>query len=239
VVAPDEFLCWGSGRITGNPPPTHFSCRGSIADHSSTAIASGQRRLYTVAKLAIEERTITQPPSHGANGLRALLLAMIAASISASAIAQIHTASLQSNAAEASQTVASAPSIEVAVIKPHDPSSTYNDFRFSHDRVSLDNQSILRLIAFAYAINQKQIVDAPAWIREPHFDIHGKTNAETDPSLPQQQRMVRQLLADRFGLRFHRDKRELSVYALQIAKGGPKLTPASFLIMPSRRAMNK
>ncbi len=170
---------------------------------------------------------MTQLPSHRANGLRELLLALISTSISASAITKIHSASLQSNAAEASQAAVSAPSIEVAVIKPHDPNSTYNDFRFSRDRVSLDNQSTLRLIAFAYAINQHQIVDAPAWIRDSHFDIDGKTSAETDPSVPEQQQMVQHLLADRFKVRFHRDKRELSVYALQIAKGGPKLTAAA------------
>jgi uncharacterized protein (TIGR03435 family) len=39
--------------------------------------------------------------------------------------------------------------------------------------------------------------------------------------------MLQKLLADRFGLKFHRDKRELSVYAIQIAKGGPKLKPAA------------
>ena len=39
--------------------------------------------------------------------------------------------------------------------------------------------------------------------------------------------MVQKLLADRFQLKFHGEKRELSVYAIQLAKGGPKLTPAA------------
>jgi uncharacterized protein (TIGR03435 family) len=33
-------------------------------------------------------------------------------------------------------------------------------------------------------------------------------------------------MADRFRLTFHTEKRELSVYALSVAKGGPKLTAA-------------
>jgi uncharacterized protein (TIGR03435 family) len=45
--------------------------------------------------------------------------------------------------------------------------------------------------------------------------------------LRQQQEMLQKLLADRFQLKFHRDKRELPVFALQIAKGGPKLKPAA------------
>src|SRR5579859_2873514 len=35
--------------------------------------------------------------------------------------------------------------------------------------------------------------------------------------------MLQKLLADRFELKFHRVTRELPVYAIQIAKGGPKL----------------
>jgi uncharacterized protein (TIGR03435 family) len=36
--------------------------------------------------------------------------------------------------------------------------------------------------------------------------------------------MVQKLLADRFQLAFHREKKEQSVYAISIAKNGPKLT---------------
>jgi uncharacterized protein (TIGR03435 family) len=146
-------------------------------------------------------------------------LAMLAFSICPFAIAQTPTPAPQPNAAETSKTAPS-PSIEVVVIKPHDPNSTYNDFRFSQDRIAFDNQTVSRLIAFAYAINKQQIVGAPEWIRNSYFDIDGKTNAD-NPTVPQQQMMMRQILADRFGLRFHRDKRDLSVYALQVARGAP------------------
>lgn len=161
---------------------------------------------------------------HSGYGFRELLIATIAAPLCASAFAQTNPGALGLNVAVAG---APTPSIEVAVIKPHDPNSSYNNFRFARDRVSFDNQTVSRLIEFAYAINKQQIVDAPEWIRDSHLDIDGKTNADTDPTVPQQQKMIQQLLADRFGLRFHRDKRELSVYALQIAKGGPTLKPAA------------
>jgi uncharacterized protein (TIGR03435 family) len=163
------------------------------------------------------------PASHCASRLR--ILAIGIAGFAASALSQINPANPGSNVAGIAATPA--PSIEVAAIKFHDPNSSYNNFRFARDRVALDNQPISRLIEFAYAINQEQIIDAPAWIRDSHFDIDGKTNAEADPTVPEQQKMILQLLADRFGLRVHRDKRELSVYALQIAKGGPRLAPAA------------
>jgi uncharacterized protein (TIGR03435 family) len=35
---------------------------------------------------------------------------------------------------------------------------------------------------------------------------------------------MQKMLAERFQLAFHREKRELSVYAITVAKGGPKLT---------------
>jgi uncharacterized protein (TIGR03435 family) len=36
--------------------------------------------------------------------------------------------------------------------------------------------------------------------------------------------MMQKLLADRFQLKFHREKKELSVYALTVLKGGPKFS---------------
>jgi Protein of unknown function (DUF3738) len=44
-------------------------------------------------------------------------------------------------------------------------------------------------------------------------------------------RMLQTLLEDRFLLKVHREKRELSAYDLVVAEGGPKLVPA-----PSRSA---
>jgi uncharacterized protein (TIGR03435 family) len=46
---------------------------------------------------------------------------------------------------------------------------------------------------------------------------------EGQPSLKQMRVMVQKLLADRLQLTFHREKIELPVYAVTVAKGGPKL----------------
>jgi uncharacterized protein (TIGR03435 family) len=145
----------------------------------------------------------------------------------AMAFAQASPVAGQSSGTQNERATSAAPSIEVAVIKPHDPNSYYNSFSFRGDRFSLDDQTVSRMIAFAYAINQNQIVDAPNWIRDEHYDIDGKTSAEADPAVPEQQQMIRKLLAERFGLRFHREKRALAVYALVVAKGGPKLASAA------------
>jgi hypothetical protein len=53
--------------------------------------------------------------------------------------------------------------------------------------------------------------------------------AKTDPSTTQDQMrvMLRTLLADRFKLTFHTEKRELRVYTLTIAKSGTKMHPSA------------
>ncbi len=119
------------------------------------------------------------------------------------------------------------PSFAVAAIKPHDPNSPRQGFIAQGDRFTIRGQTVATLMQYAYAIYWRQIVDSPDWVFHDRYDIEGTTDTEGEPNLSQQQEMLQKLLADRFGLKFHRDKRELSVYALQIAKGGPKLTAAA------------
>jgi len=52
----------------------------------------------------------------------------------------------------------------------------------------------------------------------------GKPAQEGTPNQKQIKIMIQKLLADRFQLKFHREKRELSVYAIQVGKNGVKLT---------------
>jgi uncharacterized protein (TIGR03435 family) len=56
------------------------------------------------------------------------------------------------------------------------------------------------------------------------FDIEGKPDTPGTPSVEQSRVMLRKLLADRFQLKFHHAKKELSAYVLKVTKGGPKLT---------------
>jgi uncharacterized protein (TIGR03435 family) len=119
------------------------------------------------------------------------------------------------------------PSFAVATIKPHDPASNRQGFNAAGDHFTIRNESVANLMEFTYSVHERQIVDAPDWVFHDRFDIEGATDTPGEPSLRQQQEMLQKLLADRFHLTFHRDKRMLSVYAIQIAKGGPKLKPAA------------
>jgi len=119
------------------------------------------------------------------------------------------------------------PSFAVATVKPHDPNSRRDGIEITGDHVAILNESVVKMMVVAYAINKHQVLSAPDWAVNQSFDIEGKPDIPGEPSWDQVRLMLQKLLADRFGLQFHRDRRELPVYALQVTKGGPKLSPAA------------
>ena len=115
------------------------------------------------------------------------------------------------------------PSYEVATIKSSDPDDGKSGFHTMGHRLFLENEPMDRLIAFAYAIHPKQIVDGPEWFSKDRYDINGVPDIDGQPSVQQQREMLQKLLAERLGLKFQRAKRDLSIFAITVAKGGPKL----------------
>ncbi|WP_198137605.1 TIGR03435 family protein [Terriglobus sp. TAA 43] len=86
----------------------------------------------------------------------------------------------------------------------------------------MTNTSLADLIVFAYDVHRKQIIGGPDWIDEEKYDINAVPDMDGQPRLTQWKMMVQSLLAERFQFVSHHDKKELSVYVLSIAKGGPK-----------------
>jgi bla regulator protein blaR1 len=115
------------------------------------------------------------------------------------------------------------PSFEVATIKPSVPNRPGKGFGFRADRFRTVNTNLNDLIAFAYGLHAKQIVGAPDWFGTDLFDIEAKPDTEGRPSQKQMADMVQKLLADRFKLTFHKDKKELAVYVVSVAGGEPKM----------------
>jgi len=115
------------------------------------------------------------------------------------------------------------PAFEVAVIKPADPNDHSQGFRLKGRRIYIENNTMTSLICFAYSIQKTQIVNAAQWFDDQPRDIDGLPDAEGAPNWHQYRLMLQKLLSTRFGLAMHRDKRELPVYAITVAKGGPKL----------------
>jgi uncharacterized protein (TIGR03435 family) len=114
------------------------------------------------------------------------------------------------------------PAFEVATIKPSDPSRPGKVVTVRGADVITINTTLSDLIVMAYGLHSKQIIGAPGWIESEKYDITGRPDIQGQPNLAQIKAMMQKLLADRFQLKFHRDTKELSVYALTVAKEGPK-----------------
>jgi hypothetical protein len=116
------------------------------------------------------------------------------------------------------------PSFEVATIKPSKPGQPGKAFRVNGREFSTINTSVSDMMSFAYGVHARQIIGGPDWLDKDKYDVLAKPDVDGQPNDKQLKSMVQKLLADRFKLTFHRDKKELSVYAIVVAKGGPKLT---------------
>ena len=115
------------------------------------------------------------------------------------------------------------PSFEVATIKPSDPNRPGRLFRALPGRFSTINTTLNDLIGFTYGLHARQVTGAPDWVGTQKYDLDGKPDGEGQPNEAQWKRMIQKLLVDRFQLTFHHEKKELSVYALVVAKSGPKI----------------
>jgi uncharacterized protein (TIGR03435 family) len=117
------------------------------------------------------------------------------------------------------------PTFEVATIKPTAPDFKGKGFGGPPRRFQTRGTTLNDLMMFVYAVNTKQIVGAPAWAETDRFDITtGQPDLPGAPSEAQVRSMMRKLLETRFGVKFHKDKKEMSAYILGVSKDGPKMT---------------
>jgi uncharacterized protein (TIGR03435 family) len=116
------------------------------------------------------------------------------------------------------------PGIEVATIKPSRPDARDGGFMVGSSGVlTAINAPLNGLIAMAYGVDQRQLSAAPSWIELANFDITIKPDREGVPNKDQARLLWRALLADRFALKAHIEKKEQSAYALSVLKSGLKM----------------
>jgi len=135
-------------------------------------------------------------------------------------------------------TSAPQPTFDVASIRQNTTSTDghnhiYNDHSESHFRTV--NVSLKDLVQYAYSLPKSQILGGAPWFDSTMFDLDAKSDAAVDAQLKalpdidasqQKKLMVQALLADRFQLKTHQETRELPVFNLVLAKGGPKFKPS-------------
>jgi uncharacterized protein (TIGR03435 family) len=138
---------------------------------------------------------------------------------------------------------------ETVSVKPHKSGDNRQWTRLLPDGYSAENISLRELIVQAYGFGTNPMTDQelakqPSWFRSERFDIEARVDSEdvvalqksmeykglTDEVAAMRNRiptmrmlMLQELLADRFKMRVHHEAKEVPVYALVIAKNGPKL----------------
>jgi uncharacterized protein (TIGR03435 family) len=116
-----------------------------------------------------------------------------------------------------------APAFEVASIKPSVGGA--KAMRATQGRLDFSNVSLKEIVIQAYALPPDQ-VKALDWMGDAHFDIAARI-PEGVAAREQVPAMLRALLAERFKLKAHRETKDQAIYALVVAKGGPKLKKAA------------
>jgi uncharacterized protein (TIGR03435 family) len=120
------------------------------------------------------------------------------------------------------------PTFDVTAIKLHKGVITFSRDPFIRGRSVTATASTLRdLLTYAYDVRYEQLAGGPGWIGDDHYDLLAKSEGEGVLTPAQARQMMQALLADRFQLQVHRETQEVSMYALVIAKNGPKLKPTA------------
>jgi uncharacterized protein (TIGR03435 family) len=110
------------------------------------------------------------------------------------------------------------PEFEVASVRPTPPSQEHGmalGLRLDAAQVRVIALPLRDLIATAYRVKSSQVT-GPDWISTTQFDVNAKMPPGT--KIAQVPEMLQSLLADRFGLVFHRDKKDTAIYALVVGK---------------------
>ena len=120
--------------------------------------------------------------------------------------------------------LAADPRFEVAAIKPAPPDqwNGSSGIKTGNGRMDAVNVTLKRCIMGAWGVGPHQIAGGPAWLDTERFEIAAKA-ADAAAGDAEIMRMLRVLLAERFGLAVHTETRTMPVLALEVAKGGPKL----------------
>jgi uncharacterized protein (TIGR03435 family) len=134
------------------------------------------------------------------------------------------------------------PQFDISVIKPFEPGGMAR-LMLGNGRLEVNGVPLRMLINFAWGLNFPNtipIVNAPGWLDTDRWYIEAKASGDqpgVNGNKPQQidyqqfQLMIRALLAERFHLQAHMEKRDGDAYDLVAVN--PKLTPVDPKIPPN------
>ena len=122
------------------------------------------------------------------------------------------------------------PEFEVASVKPVDISKLGDEIFMNigtvrREEVTFGNATLNDCIRFAFRAGSDAQIAGPDWIKSKRFLYDIVAKGAPGASREQLQGMMQTLLAERFKLVTHRERKEMPYYALMPAKSGAKIQP--------------
>lgn len=127
----------------------------------------------------------------------------------------------------------SSPAFDVASVRVNNsPGRPRTTIQFSPDTLTMRQVSLWLSLRWAYGADDPQIAGPDFLHGPPLFDIAAKASG----SVPENQMrlMLQTLLGERFHLTVHHEKKEMTVMALLVAKGGPRVRESDGKYDPAR-----
>lgn len=124
--------------------------------------------------------------------------------------------------AQTAPTTFDVTSIRTAAVVIRDPHAL--PVHFSPAGVTMRSVTLKGAIAWSWSVMDDEI-QGPGWLDRDYYDVIAKTSApRTEDEL---RRMFQAVLAERFGVIVHRERREMQAYVLTVDKKGLKMTETS------------
>ena len=96
--------------------------------------------------------------------------------------------------------------------------------KFPANRLFAHFMPLKSLISLAYGVEDWEYIQGgPSWLDSQLYDIEAKVDGKALLTLEQMRPLLQNLLEQRFHLTIHRGQKEVTGYALVVAKGGPRL----------------
>jgi uncharacterized protein (TIGR03435 family) len=121
--------------------------------------------------------------------------------------------------AQTAPTTFDVTSIRTAAVVIRDPHAF--PIHFSPTGVTMRSVTLKGAIAWSWSVMDNEI-QGPGWLDGDYYDVIAKTSApRTEDEL---RRMFQAVLAERFGVGVHRERKEMQAYVLTVDKKGLKMT---------------
>jgi uncharacterized protein (TIGR03435 family) len=145
------------------------------------------------------------------------------------------TAPADTASAQADDATLSGAVYDVATFRPYVPGSTTSYSPLPNGGFIAKGTTLKNFICGAYEKLDFQCLGGPGWLDSDRYDVEAKPDSTVADQLqkldwkqrrPVQNQMDQALLADRLKLKVHFETKEMPIFALVIAKSGPKMTEA-------------